>query len=146
MEVRVRQGKGKQVEARARFHRVICDQPFDQNGSDTGMTPEELMLSALGSSAMYCATKFLESRNLPANAVELKVSAEKSDSPARLAEISIDLDAPGLAPRTREGLLRAVQTCVLSQTMANAAQIHVKMTTSVAESHSTVHVATPPPR
>jgi len=146
MEVRVRQGKGRQVEARARFHRVVCDEPFEQNGSDTGMMPAEMMLSALGCCAMYCAAKYLESRNLPANAVELKVCAEKSDSPPRLAEISIDVDAPGLAPRTREGLLRAVQTCLLSQTMANAAQIHVKMTTSVAESHPTVHAASPPPR
>ena len=133
MEVRVRQGKGKQVEARARFHRVVCDQPFEENGSDTGMTPPELMLSALGACAMYYASKYLESRNLPANAVEMKVASEKSDSPGRLAEISIDVDAPGLAPRIRDGLLKAIQTCLLSQTLTNGAQVNVKLTTTVAE-------------
>lgn len=136
MEVRVRRGKGKQVEARARFHRVVCDQPFEENGGDTGMTPPELMLAALGGCAMYHASKYLESRNLPASAVEMKINSEKSDSPGRLADITIDVDAPGLAPRTREGLLRAVQTCLLSQTLANASQIHVKLTTAVAEGAS----------
>lgn len=146
MEVRVRQGKGKQVEARARFHRIICDQPFAEGGSDTGMTPPEMMLAALGSCAMYYAAGYLEARKLPANAIELKVSAEKSGSPACLKEISIDVDAPGLAPRTREGILRAIQACFLSRTLANAADISVKLTSVVAEANSTGHIPGPAAR
>ena len=146
MEIRVRRGKGKQVEARARFHRSVCDEPFEENGSDTGMTPPELMLAALGACAMYQASKYLESRNLPASAVEMKIASDKTDSPGRLADISIDVDAPGLAPRTRDGLLRAVQTCLLSQTLANGSQVHVKLTTSVAETAGHAQTAGPAPR
>jgi hypothetical protein len=47
MEVRVRHGTGKQTEAFARFHRLLCDQP-SEGGADSGMTPPEVMLSALG--------------------------------------------------------------------------------------------------
>jgi hypothetical protein len=42
MEVRVRHGQGKQTEAFARF---------SEGGTDSGMTPPELMLSALGLTA-----------------------------------------------------------------------------------------------
>jgi uncharacterized OsmC-like protein len=136
MEVRVRQGKEKQVEARARFHRIVCDQPFEKNGSDTGMTPPEMLLAALGSCAMYQAARYLETRNLPPSAVELKLSADESGAPPFLKEISIDVDAPGLAPRTREGLLRAIQSCVLSRTLADGANVNVRLTTVVGESHS----------
>jgi putative redox protein len=57
MEVRIRHGSDKQSEAFARFHHVICDQPFDEGGSDSGMTPPELMLSALGCCAMHYANR-----------------------------------------------------------------------------------------
>ena len=55
MQIRIRPGAKNHTEAFARFHRVACDKPFDDGGGDTGMTPEELMLSALGCSAMQRA-------------------------------------------------------------------------------------------
>ena len=64
MEVRIRHGKDKQSEAFARFHRVVCDQPFDEGGSDSGMTPPELMLASLGCCGMHYATEYLRARNL----------------------------------------------------------------------------------
>src|SRR6516165_12750508 len=63
MQVRVRHGKNKQSEAFARFHRVVCDQPFDEGGGDTGMTPPELMLAALGCCAMHYASEYLKTRH-----------------------------------------------------------------------------------
>lgn len=146
MEVRVRQGKGRQVEARARFHRIVCDQPFEENGSDTGMTAPELMLASLGACAMHYASKYLETRNLPPHGVEMKVNAEPTDSPSRLAEISIEVEAPGLAPRTREGLVRAIQTCLVSRTLASGVAINVRLTTAVVEAHSALQSPGPAAR
>lgn len=37
-----------EVRVGARFHRMVCDQPLNEGGTDSGMTPPELMLSALG--------------------------------------------------------------------------------------------------
>ena len=48
MEVEVlHQGKVK-FEAIARGHRVICDQPATNGGSDSGMTPPEFLLVVCG--------------------------------------------------------------------------------------------------
>src|SRR5215472_16405356 len=77
MTVRIRHKKNKQSHAYAGFHRVICDQPFAQGGEDSGMTPPELMLSALGCCAMHYAAEYLRVRGLETENVEIRVSAEK---------------------------------------------------------------------
>src|SRR5271166_5240199 len=116
MEVRIRHGKDKQSEAFARFHRVVCDQPFDEGGSDSGMTPPELMLSALGCCAMHYATEYLRARDLGLDDIELRISATKGGRPERLVEIGIEVDAPGLSTRRREGLIKAIEASLLDRT------------------------------
>jgi len=133
MQVRVRHGKNKQSEAFARFHRVVCDQPFDEGGGDTGMTPPELMLAALGCCAMHYASEYLKARHLAPAEVELPVTGEKGGRPARLTEIAIEVDAPGLGIRAREGLLRAVETCLLHRTLKDPPSVRIAMATQVVE-------------
>lgn len=48
----------------------MCDKPFNNGGTDTGMTPEEMMLCALGSSAMQRAAAYLRSRGLALDGVK----------------------------------------------------------------------------
>ncbi len=125
MEVRIRHGKDKQSEAFARFHRVVCDQQFNDGGSDTGMTPPELMLSALGCCAMHYATEYLRTRRLPFDSTELRISAIKGGQPARLTEIKIEVDAPALSLRARDGLMRAIDACLLKRTLADPPNMKV---------------------
>ena len=47
MEVTIHHLGDLKFEARARGHRVICDQPPDNGGSDSGMTPPEYLLVSL---------------------------------------------------------------------------------------------------
>jgi putative redox protein len=129
MEVRIRHAEGKQSAAFARFHRLVCDQPFSDGGSDAGMTPPELMLAALGCCAMHYAAEYLRARYLALDEVEVRVSAVKGGQPARLTDIEIEVDAPGLNASRREGLLRAVQACLLHQTLVNPPHVEVSLKT-----------------
>ncbi len=128
MEVRIRHVKGMQSEGFARFHRIVCDQPFDEGGSDSGMTPPELMLASVGCCAMHYAAEFLRARNLSPDSVELRVTAEKGGRPVRLTKIAIEVDAPALTARSREGLLKAVESCLLHRTLINPSNIKVSVT------------------
>ena len=121
------------MEAFARFHRVVCDQTFDEGGNDSGMTPPELMLSAVGCCAMTYAGEYLRARNLDPNGVEIRVTAEKGGAPARLVEIGIEVDAPGLTIRARQGLLKAVEACLLHRTLTNPPRVKISMATEVIE-------------
>lgn len=133
MEVRIHPGKGKQTEAHARFHRVICDQPFDDGGMDAGMTPAELLLAALGCSAMHSAAAYLRAQGLATDKIDLTVSAERGGRPLRVTEIGIELDVPGLTTHLREGLIQAVEASSLCRTLQNPPALHIRMATELVE-------------
>jgi uncharacterized OsmC-like protein len=126
MQVTVKHLSGSQFEASARGHRVLSDQPPEMRGSDQGMTPPELLLTALGACAGYYAAEYLRARSLSADGIELHLSAEKALQPPRLAAFRIEVVAPG-APddRSREGLIRAVKKCLIHNTLLHAPEFEI---------------------
>jgi len=60
MEVHVEHLGAVQFEIKARQHTIACDQPEALGGFDEGMTPPELLLSALASCAAYYAVAYLK--------------------------------------------------------------------------------------
>ena len=120
-------GTGVQFEAEARGHKLICDQPRENGGDDTGMTPPELMLASLGTCCAYYALQYLKSRSLPTAALSVKVSAEKAQQPARLGSFRIDVELPPLEERHREGIKRAIEKCLIHNTLLHPPTVEVAL-------------------
>jgi hypothetical protein len=59
----------------------------------------------------------------------------------RLVEIGIDVDAPGLTSRAREGLIKSIEACLLHQTLADPPKLKVEMATLVTEGAPTTLVS-----
>ena len=131
MEVTVKYLDGVKFEASARGHRVLCDQPLDNGGQDTGMSPPEFLLASLATCAGYYAAQYLRTRSLPTAELEIKVTAEKQSGPARLASFRIEVIAPGLDARHEEGVLRATKHCLVHNTLLNAPAIQIVVQTGV---------------
>jgi uncharacterized OsmC-like protein len=127
-ETSVRFRGGVSFEVDARGHKLLCDQPDDAGGADAGMTPPELMLASVGTCAGYYAVQYLKIRNLPLDGLNVKVTAEKAMQPARIGTIRIDVEAPGAEdPKHREGLVRAVEKCLIHNTLKHSAEIAVSV-------------------
>ena len=133
MEVTIRPLGNVQFEATTRGHRVVCDQPATNGGTDKGMTPPEMLLSALGTCAGHYAVQYLTARNLSAEGLEIAVRAEKFKAPARLDSFCIEVLAPGLDPDHEAGLLRAVKICLVHNTLLHAPSIETVLRTSAEE-------------
>jgi uncharacterized OsmC-like protein len=127
MEVFANYLGGTAFEVTARGHRVISDQPVEHGGADAGMTPPEFLLAALASCAAYYAAEYLKARDLPANALKVRVSAEKALRPARLSSFRIEVDAPGLDEKNRAGVLLAVHSCLVHNTLLGSPSVEVAM-------------------
>lgn len=127
MEVSTTYLGGTKFEVAARGHRVICDQPIDNGGSDEGMTPPEFLLASLATCAGYYAAQYLKARALPADELKVRVTAEKATQPARLASFEIDVTAPGLDERHEAGILRAVKACLIHNTLLGSPRLEVKL-------------------
>jgi uncharacterized OsmC-like protein len=120
MEVTVRHRGDVQFEAEARGHRVLCDQPAENHGSDQGMTPPEFLLASLATCAGYYAVQYLKTRSLSTEGLEVKVRAEKQMKPPRLGSFRIEVMAPELPAEQEAGMLRAVDMCLIRNTLLNA--------------------------
>jgi len=133
MEMKVVYSGGKRFEAIARGHSLVSDQPIDSGGTDRGMTPPELFLASLGACAAYYAAEYLNARNLPAGGLEVHVSGEKGGKPVRIAAIQVRVSAPGVDTdeRHREGLRRAVERCLIHNTLLTAPHIEIAIGSGV---------------
>jgi putative redox protein len=123
MEIKVDYLDQVRFAAETRGHRVICDQPPDNGGADTGMTPPEFLLASLGTCAGFYAVQYLKTRNQPAEGLKVSVVAEKAKAPARLGSFRIEVVVPNLDPAHEAGVLRAVKACLVHNTLVNAPAI-----------------------
>ena len=89
------------------------------------MTPPEFLLAALGTCAGYYAAEYLKTRGIAADGLAVRIEAEKSANPARLNSFHIDLTTPQLDARHQEGVLRAVKTCLIHNTLLHTQDIAV---------------------
>ena len=133
MEVKVHHLDQVRFSIEARSHSIICDQPADNGGEDTGMTPPELMLASLGSCAAFYAVQYLKTRNLAQTGVEVTVTAEKLKPPARLGNFRIQVVSPvSLTEEQTEGLMRSVHHCLIHNTLLSPPEIAIELVTKQA--------------
>lgn len=127
MEVLANYLEGSKFEVAARNHRVVCDQPFDNGGTDAGMTPPEFLLASLATCAGYYAAQYLKTRGLPAGGLQVRVTADKAQRPARLDPFQIEISVPELEDHHRDGVLRAAKACLIHNTLLGCPRIDISL-------------------
>jgi uncharacterized OsmC-like protein len=133
MEVKVTHLDHVKFSIQARSNTIVCDQPAENGGEDTGMTPPELMLASLGSCAAFYAVQYLKTRHLAESGVEVTVTAEKLLTPARLSNFRVHVVCPvTLTPAHTEGLMRSVHHCLVHNTLLSPPEIRIELETPVA--------------
>ena len=134
MEVKVSHINGVRFAIQARSHVVLSDQPLESGGEDSGMTPPEFLLASLGSCAAYYAVEYLKKQNLAQNGVEVSVTAEKLAKPARLGKFRIHVLSPvKLTSEHSDGMIRAVERCLVHNTFLSPPEIKIELTSVVAQ-------------
>ena len=128
MEVKVTHLGQVKFNIQSRSHSVLCDQPADNGGQDSAMTPPELMLASLGSCAAFYAVQYLKTRNLAESGVEVSVTAEKLKGPPRLGNFKIHVEYPvELDQEHTEGLMRSVKHCLIHNTLLAPPEINIEL-------------------
>ena len=134
MEVRVTHLGSVRFAVEARHHTVISDQPEENGGQDTGMTPPEFLLASLGSCAAFYAAQYLKTRGLSQAGLEVGVSAEKLKQPARLGNFVVDVRCDAvLSEEQKQAMHRSVHQCVVHNTMMSVPAIDIRLHAGDAE-------------
>lgn len=133
MEVKITHLDKVKFAIHARSHSIICDQPAENGGDDSGMTPPEFLLASLGSCAAFYVMQYLKTRNLAETGVEVTVTAEKLKQPARVGNFLIHVVCPVvLTEEQTEGMMRSVHHCLVHNTLLTPPEIKIELAISEA--------------
>ena len=128
MEVKVSHLDHVKFSIQSRSHTILCDQPAENGGADTGMTPPELLLASLGSCAAFYAVQYLKTRNLAESGVEVSVTADKLTQPARVGNFRVHVTCPvPLSEEQTAGIMRAVHHCLIHNTLLSPSEIAIEL-------------------
>jgi uncharacterized OsmC-like protein len=129
MEVKVTHLDQVKFSIQSRSHTILCDQPAENGGEDSGMTPPELLLASLGSCVAFYAVQYLKTRNLAETGIEVTVTAEKLKQPARVGNFRVHVVCPvSLTEEQTEGLMRSVHHCLVHNTLLTPPEIAIELT------------------
>jgi uncharacterized OsmC-like protein len=128
MEVKITHLDRVKFAIQSRSHTILCDQPADNGGKDSGMTPPELLLASLGSCAAFYAVQYLKTRCLAESGVEVTVTADKLKLPARLGNFRVHVVCPvPLTEEQTEGLMHSVHHCLVHNTLLTPPEIEIEL-------------------
>jgi putative redox protein len=128
MEVKITHLDQVKFAIHSRSHSIICDQPTENGGEDTGMTPPELLLASLGSCAAFYAVQYLRTRHLDDSGVEVTVTADKLKQPARLGNFCVHVVCPvALTEEQTQSLMRSVEHCTVHNTLLTSPEIKIEL-------------------
>jgi putative redox protein len=114
---------------RVRGHRLTCDQPPADGGTDQGPTPTELFVGSLAACVAFYARRFLARHHLDTAGLRVEAAYTMSpDRPARVDTITLRLLVPGpLEPNRRRALLAVVDHCTVHNSLRTPPEVRVTL-------------------
>ena len=120
---------GDQFQLQVRGHRLLCDQPLADGGTDQGPTPTELFVVSLAACVGFYARRFLARHHLDTTGLRVEAAFTMSlDRPARVATISLRLLLPQpLEEHRRRALLAVVEHCTVHNSLRPPPQVRITL-------------------
>ncbi|NER80004.1 MAG: OsmC family protein [Leptolyngbya sp. SIO1D8] len=122
--------------AGARGHHSWVDQSFALGGQDSGMTPTEWLLSALGSGMGIAAVQYLEEHGMVTEGLQLSLRTDSQDSTLLVTNqisVHVVLEAVLNQPQRLE-LKQAVESCELFQILKRSPQVMTEILSPLSKS------------
>jgi putative redox protein len=116
-------------ELQVRGHRLTCDQPVADGGTDQGPTPTELFVGSLAACVAFYARRFLARHHLDAAGLRVQATYTMSpDRPARVDTITLQLLLPHpLEENRRRALVAVVDHCTVHNSLRSPPEVRVTL-------------------
>lgn len=108
----------------ARQHMLASDEPGAMGGKDTGATPYELLLAALGSCKVITAKMYADRKGWPLESVRIELSHHRPNGRNGPELIKAELRFEGdLTDEQRDRLLEIAEKCPVQKTISGELKV-----------------------
>jgi uncharacterized OsmC-like protein len=110
-----------------RGHSIVMDQPVDNNGEDSGLTPPEIFASSLAGCVGYYVANYCKQAGLSTEGLQVSCDWDTVDKPRRINPIHLSVELPGLPEKRRKAVERVAQTCLLHTTLTHQPDVKISL-------------------
>ncbi len=129
--------QGFRNEIRTPQHRFYADEPPDKGGQDSGPSPYELLLAALGACTSMTLRMYANFKKLPLERIEVRLRHEKihaedcRDCPEKAAKLDLierEIEIHGeLDDKQRRRMIEIANRCPVHQTLSASSRIETRL-------------------
>ena len=83
--------EGWRFSSKCRNHEIISDQPTEEDGQDTGMTPVEMFISSIGCCMGVYAKMFCDRHKIPMEGMNIVLEWNTVKKPSRVGELQVKI-------------------------------------------------------
>jgi len=118
---------GEKFAIRIRSHEIMIDQTIRGGGDDSAPTPLELLGASLGGCIAYFMRRFLVTRGLPSDGLQVEVANTRAMNPSRIDAFQVKVTLPPDIPQKYMPMIeRVLDTCPAHNTLGMGAKIDVE--------------------
>lgn len=110
----------------ARGHTVFCDEPLSHGGTDKAQTPNELLLSALGSCTAITMKMYAERKGWTFSSLHITLTSSTETTPeGKVTTIQRTILCEGnFGEKEKERLLHIAKQCPVAKILEGTVHIH----------------------
>jgi ribosomal protein S12 methylthiotransferase accessory factor len=121
MEIPVKLGEGRVVEATVGDHTIRTDQPVKKGGGGSAPSSSDLFLASIAACAGYYVLDFCRERQIPTENIGLTMRSHKNETTRMLDRIDIEIKLPPEFPdKYEKAVVRAADLCWVKKHIQNA--------------------------
>ena len=128
MEIDIRLGDGRRVEARWDQFTVRTDQGVDSGGEASAPEPFDLFLASFGTCTGHAVLAFCRAREIPTDGMRLVQRMLRDPDRKRLSRIEIEIFLPaGFPEKYQKAVARAAEACSVKKAIQDPPTIAVSV-------------------
>ncbi len=110
-----------------RGHQIRVDQPADNGGDDSAMTPPELFAASLAACIGHYVANYCHRAGIPTEALQISCDWATAEKPRRIGEVVIRVALPGMPVSRRKAVERVATSCLLHATLEHPPQMSLEV-------------------
>ncbi len=108
-------------------HRVVTDQPVEDEGQDAGMSPVELFVGSLAACVGYLVGRYCDRHQISTKRLSIDAEWSMAEQPHRVGRITLAIHLPHrITVAHSERLLKVAHGCTVHQSLAVPAGVAIE--------------------